>query len=332
MLYVKPDFYDDFVCKAGECSDTCCAGWEITVDDKSMLYYASEECPVSAEIAAGTQINDDGETVFKLKDKERCFFLCDDGLCRIYSECGKDALCDICSEHPRFYNIYEDSEEAGLGLCCERVCEMLFDESYSLGFDVQGSCDDADYSYLFNVRQACYSAIYCSTDFSAGIRDMLLLIYDVSEFSDTELKLRQDFDTGELFSEILGIFSKTEPVSDEWTQLIAQLSVHLNEICSISGSNPFNEEDYRKLLLYLIYRHLIESAYISDLLYGVCFAVAGVIFVHMCNCLSYLQKKSLNKADIICNTKMFSKQIEYSAENTELVMNSSVGILFDKVG
>ena len=31
-LITKPDFYDSFKCRAGECTDSCCIGWEIDID------------------------------------------------------------------------------------------------------------------------------------------------------------------------------------------------------------------------------------------------------------------------------------------------------------
>ena len=35
MEYVYPDYYRQFTCIGGECPDTCCAGWEIVIDDKA---------------------------------------------------------------------------------------------------------------------------------------------------------------------------------------------------------------------------------------------------------------------------------------------------------
>ena len=34
-----PDYYDEFKCIADKCTDTCCAGWQVDVDDKSFAYY-----------------------------------------------------------------------------------------------------------------------------------------------------------------------------------------------------------------------------------------------------------------------------------------------------
>lgn len=39
MEYVYPSYYPKFQCTGGTCPDTCCAGWEITIDDRSLMRY-----------------------------------------------------------------------------------------------------------------------------------------------------------------------------------------------------------------------------------------------------------------------------------------------------
>lgn len=36
MRYLKPHYYDKFVCTAGDCPDSCCAGWQIMIDETSL--------------------------------------------------------------------------------------------------------------------------------------------------------------------------------------------------------------------------------------------------------------------------------------------------------
>ena len=38
---------------------------------------------------------------------------------------GEDFICDICKEHPRFYNDCGDHIEAGIGLVCEEACQLV---------------------------------------------------------------------------------------------------------------------------------------------------------------------------------------------------------------
>ena len=39
MIYTTPDYYDKFKCIADKCPDTCCAGWQIVIDEASLEKY-----------------------------------------------------------------------------------------------------------------------------------------------------------------------------------------------------------------------------------------------------------------------------------------------------
>ncbi len=41
-------------------------------------------------------------TKFYMNEDGRCAFLNENNLCDIYIQLGEEALCDICTEHPRF--------------------------------------------------------------------------------------------------------------------------------------------------------------------------------------------------------------------------------------
>ena len=43
MLYTYPHYYKKFRCIASACEDTCCAGWAITIDPKSLKKYRQAE-------------------------------------------------------------------------------------------------------------------------------------------------------------------------------------------------------------------------------------------------------------------------------------------------
>ena len=43
MLYTIPDYYHEFSCIAGECEDTCCAGWQIVADEAALKKYKKAE-------------------------------------------------------------------------------------------------------------------------------------------------------------------------------------------------------------------------------------------------------------------------------------------------
>ena len=76
MILRKPDFYDSFKCIASRCSDTCCVGWEIDIDE------ASQEAYRKVAGAFGDKLRENIEDGhFKLLPHDRCPFLDKGNLC-----------------------------------------------------------------------------------------------------------------------------------------------------------------------------------------------------------------------------------------------------------
>lgn len=117
MNTIWPDYYLHFKCIGSLCKHTCCAGWEIDVDEDSLSRFKANP-DVNKHIKDGSIV---------LKEDERCPFLCDNGLCQMILDYGEDYLCDICSEHPRFYVDCIDHYEGGIGLVCEEACRIILD-------------------------------------------------------------------------------------------------------------------------------------------------------------------------------------------------------------
>jgi len=140
-MTVKPIFFDSFRCIADRCTDTCCAGWEIDVDEDTYAYYCSLEGDDS-EFLRSRLTHTDGGCVRLCHEGERCPFLREDNLCEMIIRLGEDALCDICREHPRFYSESENITEVGVGLCCEEAARLWLNTELQFIFD--DSCGIAD--------------------------------------------------------------------------------------------------------------------------------------------------------------------------------------------
>lgn len=97
MRYLKPHFYDKFVCTAGDCPDTCCAGWQIMIDEDSLEKYKS----VQGEFRKRLHNSINWEEECFCQNDRRCAFLNDENLCDLYKALGPDALCDTCRLYPR---------------------------------------------------------------------------------------------------------------------------------------------------------------------------------------------------------------------------------------
>jgi hypothetical protein len=121
-------YYDDFVCIGGACQNSCCIGWELDIDEATCDYYRSLPGPfgdrLRAHMAAGSFRDEDCHT-FCLTVDGRCPLLNADGLCDIVLTLGPEALCEICSEYPRYTFELGDAVEKSLTISCEEAARLL---------------------------------------------------------------------------------------------------------------------------------------------------------------------------------------------------------------
>lgn len=121
MDYVIPHYYKEFRCIAGECPDTCCAGWEIAIDKASLRRYRRTEGPLGNRLHNSIRWK---EGTFR-QYKRRCAFLNDENLCDLYAEGGKGMLCRTCRMYPRHVEEFEGAREISLCLSCIRAAEII---------------------------------------------------------------------------------------------------------------------------------------------------------------------------------------------------------------
>lgn len=122
-IYVTED-YPLFRCTAGACKHNCCIGWEIDIDKDSAACYRKTEGAFGEKLRQNIEETNEIPH-FKLSDNGRCPFLTKDNLCEIYIRMGEEALCGICTDHPRYRNFYSFGVEMGLGACCEEAARLI---------------------------------------------------------------------------------------------------------------------------------------------------------------------------------------------------------------
>ena len=333
MKYIKPYFYDDFKCKCDKCTDTCCAGWEVDIDSDSYSKYKS----VTGDF--GKRLNDsinvtDGQPCFKLDKNDRCVFLDHNGLCDIYSNLGEEYLCEICSEHPRFYDFFDGVTEIGLGLCCERVCELLFETDKPVTFESFEDSDNADTNeddeIYFLIREKCFEIIQNRKE-SLKTRIEKLIHYSLYAqneiFSDSK-NINKNKCRREVFAQVIKLFSETEPINEEWTVYVKDIKDNFEIIFDSCDDVEINKHEYEQMLTYMLYRHFMQSRYNGNILSVVAFCIASIMFIYLCDCKTFYEKKSVEFSDRINIVKLWSKQIEYSEENTQLLYDKSENIFF----
>jgi len=121
MRYVKPHYYDAFCCSADKCPDTCCAGWQIMIDDDSLNRYSQLKGGFGSRIANSI----DWQEGCFLQYKGRCALLNQENLCDMVTELGEEYLCETCSRYPRHIEEFEGLREMSLSLSCPVAAKMI---------------------------------------------------------------------------------------------------------------------------------------------------------------------------------------------------------------
>ena len=130
MQYTIPHYYKKFSCIAGDCPDTCCAGWQIMIDDASLKKYRKVPDGFGNRLQNGI---DWKEHAF-CQHEGRCEFLNEENLCDIYKECGAKFLCKTCRNYPRHIEEFEGLREISLSLSCPEAARLILGEKSPVRF------------------------------------------------------------------------------------------------------------------------------------------------------------------------------------------------------
>lgn len=311
MILRKPDFYDQFKCIASRCSDTCCVGWEIDIDEATQEVYRK----VAGAFGERLRTNiEDGH--FKMLPHDRCPFLDKDNLCEVYQNLGEDALCDICTEHPRFVEVYGDIMERGLGLCCEEAARLLLAGEGPLAFTSE-ECDEPEDELDDDNRDVRNEVLYMRESFFKTLADSSISLgnklYQV--FGYTGENIFEPFESASAMLELLG---KAESYGPDWDAAFARIKARVEaaDAKPLSDQGFFTENESCRLLTYLIYRHyakcLFEGREQGKLKFALFFWNLARFFTR--------ELAGNAPGDIKINAvKILSKQLEYCQEIMELV-------------
>lgn len=205
-----PDYYTDFSCVAGDCEDTCCAGWEIAVDQRSLKKYAAV-CRGSGGIFGSdtARLKSDKPGFFRkrlLRDIQwrkgtfrqcrdgRCAFLREDGLCEMYLQLGADSLCKTCRSYPRHTEEFENVREITLSISCPEVARMLMERTRPVRFVEKETAqeetyEDFDYFLFSCLTQARDVMLHLLQNRNLPIEERLLLVLGIAH--DLEVRYRR---------------------------------------------------------------------------------------------------------------------------------------------
>ncbi len=310
MKLIVPKYYKDFVCKGGCCSDNCCIGWEIDIDNESLERYNSEGGEFGNRLRAG--ITDEGGSPhFKLCG-DRCPHLNSDNLCDLIIEKGQDYLCEICREHPRFYTTLGDVIYGGVGMSCEAAAELILSTSAPTEYITAKSegeeceCDRELYDIMMEARSfAADREAEGAVNPDGWLRGMMhaAVIYQSRMNGDGR---GCEFDDG-IFCDIPAIFEEMEFMSGELMELMRR--PHVISCDQRIEEYLFSIHDY-------LYHRYIPKAAEDGFILGKMFIVASSVLA-LKNI--FCSEETLTFERAVYIAKLFSKEVEYNENNISLL-------------
>ena len=305
MYVTKPSLDREFRCLTSACPDTCCAGWEIPVDEDSAERLRALDGALGERLREAL-VQADGEWQFA-RQNGRCVLLNGENLCDLYAACGEGSLCRTCYLHPRFVAQYGGRREVMAGLSCPAWIETYLLSRETVTFVTEETdepiCDytDIDAALFFRLTKAREKAIAIAQTRTLTIRERL----------EQLLALGEELDGAEgvcpqsgVMAAYLAKLRSLELLTDTWRDALqtAQKCVKKQEI------SPYLLE---KVLVYDLFRFFLKGVYDGRVLPWIKLAVFRILVI--CAVAGGL-KTEREQAEII---RIYSKEIEHNAANMD---------------
>ena len=271
MIIIKPTYYKNFKCIAGDCPDSCCQGWEVDADEEALAFYKtlSPGLEIKQRIERVLDRDEFDNVIFRLAPKKRCPFLNDENLCDMHIAIGGEHTPYTCRTFPRFIYDFGGTREIGISFSCPVAADLIYHSEKSLAFDTEINSDlptlnDIDAELFIKLKQARVKA------FKIIQNPEIPLDKRLCELLDFALGLQQDIgeyregENGISFGEV---FNNPELINPEWQEKVRNIKPKRIE-------NTLANEN---IASYFIYKYFLLAVYDCDVLSKVKMAVIGVL-------------------------------------------------------
>lgn len=359
MLYTIPDYYREFQCSAAGCEDTCCAGWKIMIDKKSLAKYKKVSGPFRKRMLSSVRWK---EGAFRQSPDKRCAFLNQENLCDLYTELGEKSLCKTCRRYPRHVEEFENIREITLSVSCPEVAKILLKKKEPvkfLSYEREGeeefeSFEPFLYSVLADGRETMIRILQ-NREIELGVRVTLLLglAHDMQRrinkgelFSCEELFERYESKRAEEFSasrvkECSYEFSKRkflllhklEMLRDDWKPYLWETQkflfsggeteykkIHSGFAKWLEKEMPEWEIEAEQLLVYFIFTYFCGAVYDGNAFAKVRLSVVSVFYIYEMMLAKWLKNEdTLDFEDVVEIVYRYSREVEHSDKNLEFM-------------
>lgn len=349
MKLVVPEYFYRFRCIAGDCRDSCCVGWEIDIDEKTLEKINTLPGIEGEKLRAS--INYSGDAPCFCMSGERCVHLRRDGLCELICRYGEEILSDICREHPRYYTTLGDTAYGGVGMTCEAACELILTERgehrYTATDGYDAEYEECDAELAAEIMRLHTELVSILTERDRPLADRLSDVIRRTATLAGELDER-DYSAliggAEQSSENMseepsdGIGEQIEPSTDTCLSVVFDLLSGLEymkndlltlyeSIKSASGEGRVANfgvyEPYlTNALLYFLDRYMPIAASDGDLLGTLTLALTSAFVLFHA-----FSRTDGTLVSIVDAAKLWSSEIEYCEENVDKIRASAENIL-----
>lgn len=311
MKYYAPSYYSAFSCIGGKCTHSCCAGWEIDIDDETLVRY--HEMGGETGRLLREHIDESGEVAcFRMTKDERCPFLNRDGLCDLIIAEGDDILCQICADHPRFRSFFADREEIGLGMCCEAACRLIltWEDPVQLELIDDDGFDDEESETeqaLIDLRKELIAVMQDRT------QPVLERVGRIAAGSGLPANAPDYLKWAEYLLTL-------ERMENGWADRLNELKS--NADCGESAlSAPEWELALEQLMVYLLFRHLPAAAADGDASGRIAYAALMWMMLRKLCAVHAAVHETVEIEDFVQLCRMYSSEIEYSDVNVDAILD-----------
>jgi lysine-N-methylase len=270
MKIIKPIYYKDFKCIAGECPDSCCQGWEVDADEESLAYYhtLNPSLEIKQRIDRVLSKDEFDNTIFTLAPKKRCPFLNDENLCDMHIAIGGEHTPFTCRTFPRFIHDFGAVREIGISFSCPVAADMMYHIDGHLRFEEEmtdelptlNDIDAMTYIKLRKARQQAFDIL----EADEHITKRLVKLLDLGQTLQNELGAYEEGGDEIAFADV---FHNPELINPEWRDKVNNIVIKDIE----------NSAENENIAAYFIFKYFLDAVFDLDILSKIKMAVIGVL-------------------------------------------------------
>lgn len=348
MKIVFPQYFAEFHCLADGCPDTCCAGWEVVLDEEAADRYeqlGEEHSRLRERIRQATG-KDGGDLIFRAEPDGRCPFLDGSGLCDIQKELGEEGLCRTCHLYPRFIGEYGGVREIGLSLSCPEAARIVLTHKGKVAFlteddsSVPPSLNDLDAERYFAVRQLRETALSLAQAAPLPVDERCALLLRLAKKGQKKLHKEKygemegvagRFDPHRMMGELQSCCRKcagVEPMAykllpetlislsilrPEW-KVRLEMKVRELEMEPLVRIRPLDAEFETQFLTAFLYRYLLRSAYGGSALGYMKLCIGSLLSVRFLG-------QGCGQEELLTLARLYSREVEHDEENVARLLD-----------